>query len=84
MRKIIDWIGTDGLLHIMACFGIAAALGNYTNAGLAFFIAVFVGVAKEIIYDAKLKKGTFEWKDIICDIMGASAALIVLLPKLLI
>lgn len=84
MRKIMNWIGTDGLMHIMACFGIAAALGNYVNAGLAFFIAVFIGFAKEIIWDAKLKKGAFEWKDIICDMMGATAALIVLLPKTMI
>jgi VanZ family protein len=84
MKKIINYIGTDGLLHILACYVIAVTCGIYLNAGLALFIAVFAGVLKEVIWDGWIKKGSFELKDLLCDLIGAVAGFIVLLPLLLI
>lgn len=84
MKKIINYIGTDGLLHILACYAIAVTCGIYLNAGLALFIAVFIGVAKEVIWDGWMKKGSFEFKDLISDMIGAVTGFIALLPALFI
>ena len=81
MKKIINYIGTDGLLHILACYAISVTCGIYLNAGLALFIAVFAGVLKEVIWDGWLHKGTFEIKDLLCDLIGAVAGFFVLLPS---
>lgn len=83
MKKIIKYIGTDGLLHILACYAIAVTCGIYLNAGLAIFIAIFCGVLKEVIWDGWMKKGSFELKDLLCDLIGAVAGFIVLLPNLI-
>lgn len=79
MKKIFKWIGTDGLLHILVCATIALALGYFVNLGLATFAAIFIGFGKEIIWDAWMNKGTFELKDLACDIMGAMSAFIIML-----
>lgn len=84
MKKIINYIGTDGLLHILACYAIAVTCGIYLNAGLALFLAVFAGVLKEVVWDGWMKKGSFELKDLLCDLIGAVLGFIVLLPLLLI
>lgn len=73
-QRVTKWIGTDGLLHFFACAFIAFAAGIPTNPAIGFIIALAVGVLKEIVWDAKLKKGTFEWKDILFDFLGGVAA----------
>jgi len=79
MKRLFNWIGSDGLMHIMACFGMTAALGNYVNAGMALFISSFIGFLKEIVWDARLGKGEFQWKDIVCDLIGAFAGFLIVL-----
>jgi hypothetical protein len=68
---IIKLIGTDGLLH----FSISLALSNILCAlglpsWLVFSMVVALGVSKEV-YDKATGKGSAEWKDLICDIVGA-------------
>lgn len=70
MKKILNWINKDGALHILCCFAIVTAAAHIVNIGLACFIAIFAGFAKEIIWDAWMKKGKFEWRDIVCDLIG--------------
>lgn len=79
--KIMKLIGTDGLLHFLACFGLTALLANFCNLGLAFMLPVVLGFLKEIVWDARLKKGTFQWKDLLCDIAGSLCAFLPLLIK---
>lgn len=83
VQKAYNRIGADGLLHYFACFSITAIYANYVNVGLAFFAGIFIGFLKEIIWDGWLKKGTFELKDLICDIAGSVTAFLILLPKVL-
>jgi hypothetical protein len=64
------YINTDGVLHFLVSFSITVSIGLFLNVGLAYFIAVFIGFTKEIIWDSALKKGTFQWKDIIFDLLG--------------
>lgn len=80
-EKIMKLIGTDGLLHFLACFGLTALLANFCNLGLAFMLPVVLGFLKEIVWDARLKKGTFQWKDLLCDIAGSLVAFLPLLIK---
>lgn len=79
MKKFFDLIGIDGIAHFFACVSIALALGYFVHFGIATFMAIFIGFAKEIIWDAGLKKGTFQWKDILCDIVGALVGFLILL-----
>lgn len=79
--KIMKLIGTDGLLHFLACFGLTAILANFVNIGLAFMLPVVLGFLKEIVWDARLKKGTFQWKDLLCDIAGSLVAFLPLIIK---
>lgn len=84
IAKIKKSIGTDGLLHFFVCFGLTALLANFSNLGLAFMLPVVLGFLKEIVWDAKLKKGTFQWKDLLCDIAGSLVAFLIVLFYLLI
>lgn len=65
------YIKTDGVLHFLASLSITLVAGLFLKAELACFIAVFIGFAKEIIWDGAMKKGTFQWKDIIFDLLGS-------------
>lgn len=73
-QRVTKWIGTDGLLHFCACFIIAVTVSQFTQPAIGFIVALAVGVLKEIVWDAKMKKGTFQWKDILFDFLGSVAA----------
>lgn len=77
IEKIKKWVGLDGLLHALACYAIGMTAGAFVNHGLAFSIAVFIGLAKEAIWDSWMKRGSFEFKDLACDLIGAAASLII-------
>lgn len=70
MDKIITYIGQDGLLHIVFSSLIAAVLSLFLPIWLAAIITFAIGLAKELVYDLLLKKGAFELKDILCDLIG--------------
>jgi hypothetical protein len=70
MKKILEWLGQDGLLHIVVCSILVGALNIVMPLWLAVVITAVVGVAKEFVYDKWLKKGTFEIKDLVCDLIG--------------
>jgi hypothetical protein len=57
------------LLHIAVCF-LTTALLPY-----GWIIALLAGIAKEC-YDKYIKKTTFDWFDIIGDLLGISLGLI--------
>lgn len=80
MKKIINWVGNDGLLHILACMVITLCLGYYANPGIALFGGVFAGFCKEILWDGWCKRGTFDLHDLICDLIGAVAGFAVIMP----
>lgn len=70
MDKIITYIGQDGLLHIVLSSLIAAILSLFLPIWVAAIITFAIGLAKELVYDLWLKKGTCELKDLICDVAG--------------
>ena len=70
INKILNYIAQDGLLHIILSSLIAAILSLFLPIWIAAIVTFIIGLAKELIYDLLLKKGTCELKDLICDVVG--------------
>lgn len=79
MKKILNWINKDGALHIICCLAIVTSLANFLHPALAFFLGVFIGFAKEILWNAWMKKGQFSWHDIVCDLIGSVIGIIIVI-----
>lgn len=69
-EKILNYIGQDGLLHILCCSVLVSVLNLVLPLWWAVPITAFVGIAKEFVWDKWLKKGSFEKKDLLCDLIG--------------
>lgn len=70
MNKIISWLGQDGLAHIVCCAALCGLLGLVLPLCAAALVTLAVGVAKELVWDKWLGKGTASWKDLLCDLVG--------------
>ena len=62
--------GIDKIYHLVAGFVIALVFG-LINPFLGLVAGITAGLAKDIIWDLYLKKGTFEVLDILATIIGA-------------
>lgn len=79
MKGLFKCIGKDGALHILCCLAIVTALAHLLHPAIAFSLGVFVGFAKEIIWDACIKRGNCSWHNIVCDIVGSVLGLVIVL-----
>lgn len=79
LSVVWKWVGTDGLLHITCSTVIVLIAGMFISILGSVLVALAIGVAKEVIWDKLLKKGSPSWHDIICDLIGVAIAVIVLL-----
>lgn len=70
MDKVINFLGTDGLLHIVCSSFIAAVLGVFLPVHIAALVTLGVGILKELVWDLAMKRGTAQWKDVLCDVIG--------------
>ena len=70
VQKIANYFGTDGLLHIVCSAALTSVLGWFAPLWLAALLAFIIGIAKEIIYDKLMKRGTPQWKDVVADLVG--------------
>ena len=82
MRKIIDWIKkyyrVDYLAHLLAGITLGELVftivhifsGSIIHYIIATLVVLFVIFAKDVIWDKWMKKGTFEWADIIIGCLG--------------
>lgn len=68
--KALQWLGLDGLTHIIVSTVLLLVLQIFLQWWVAVSVALAIGVAKEVIYDKWLHKGTPQWKDILCDFIG--------------
>lgn len=63
---------TDKIKHILISTAIAIVI--YLFVGFwAFPITLLIGLSKELIWDKWMKRGQFEWGDLICNLWGAIA-----------
>ena len=76
MKKIIDYFGADGLLHIICCMVIMQLLSNFLPLWAAVLITAAIGLGKEYIWDKQLKKGTSDKRDLLADCVGIILGLI--------
>lgn len=69
-EDVLSYLGRDGLLHIVCCALLVGIIGLIAPLWVAIVATVVVGVAKELVWDKWLGKGTFDWKDLLCDLVG--------------
>lgn len=71
MKKLLNALfGEDGLKHILASVVIVLVSQVFAPWWAAICVAIVVGLVKEFVWDRWLKKGTFEVKDLLCDVIG--------------
>lgn len=68
--RLLKYFGQDGLAHVLASLVLCAVLGAFMPLWAAVLVTLAVGVAKELVWDMWMKKGTAEWRDIIADAVG--------------
>lgn len=72
VTKIVEKVGTDKVMHCLACMVVAMTVSVWTGyAAVGAVAAVAVGIGKEV-YD-KLMGEDFDWKDVAADAVGAAA-----------
>ena len=69
-EKILNYIGQDGLLHILCCIVLVSVIDIVLPLWGAVLIAAAVAVGKEFVWDKWLGRGTFDKKDLLCDLVG--------------
>lgn len=62
---------TDKIKHILISTGIAILFSLFVGLW-AFPATLLIGLSKELIWDKWMKRGQFEWGDLICDLWGAT------------
>lgn len=70
-QAITEAVGPDKWKHFVAGFVISTAGYILINIWAGIALAVFVGFAKDVIWDLWLKKGTYDPKDIYWTAYGA-------------
>lgn len=68
IKSVVSWIADDGITHIAVSALLVVALGWIDPLWVVPFIALAIGVGKEI-YD-KYTGGYPTWHDVICDAIG--------------
>ena len=68
--KILNYIGQDGLLHILCCIVLVGVIDIVLPLWVAVLITAAVAVGKELVWDLWLGKGSPSWKDLLCDLIG--------------
>lgn len=70
VEKILNYLGQDGLLHILASVVLMNVLCLFLPLWVAIIATTAIGIGKELVWDKWMKKGTFDRKDLLCDGIG--------------
>lgn len=70
IARLLSWVGSDGLLHIVCSAALCGLLTLVLPLWVAIVATAAVGVAKELVWDLWLGKGSPSWKDLLCDLIG--------------
>lgn len=68
LNKIFNWMGSDGMMHVILSALISSVLTLIMPWWLAGMLTMGIGIAKEV-YDST-GKGCAEWKDLVADLVG--------------
>lgn len=80
MKRLYNWIASDGLLHIVVSMAIMLCLQPLVGSILAVCVTVLLGAGKEI-YDGAIQKdnnGEQILHDVVCDVVGVVIAICVI------
>lgn len=77
--KVLNWFGVDGLAHVLASLVLCAVLGAFLPLWAAVLVTLAVGVAKELVWDMWMKKGTAEWRDMVSDTVGIVLGVLIII-----
>lgn len=69
-EKILNYIGQDGLLHMLCSIVLVGVIETVLPLWVAIVATAAAGLAKELVWDKWLGRGTFDWKDLLCDLAG--------------
>ena len=81
MKKLYNWIATDGLLHILVSMVVVLCLQPVIGTILSILISMLIGISKEH-YDVYIEKDnnfTQSLHDFICNCVGIVLSLLVIL-----
>lgn len=70
LKKLVETIGQDGLLHILCSNLLVVILNLILPLWIAVVLAAIAGIVLDIIPDRSLGRGTFNKKNVMCDIAG--------------
>ena len=77
LKTICRWVGVDGLLHFLVCYGMMLAFTPIIGVWWSLFAAVLASLVKEAIDSIMNDSDECNaWHDLICDGAGVLAALI--------
>lgn len=68
--RILNWFGTDGLAHVLVSLVLCGVLSAVLPVWGAVLVTMAIGIAKELVWDYWLKKGTCEVRDALSDAIG--------------
>ena len=80
LKKIKEWVATDGLLHFLVCYALMVALTPIIG-WWALLVTILSALGKEG-YDYFVEKDNNKEQvihDLICDVVGMGCALVVVL-----
>lgn len=66
----------DKVQHIVYSYSLLMFLSSFMGLTLGTIVTIIVGLIKEYIHDKKLKRGTFDKKDIIANFIGMCIGII--------
>ena len=79
MGRLLKYFGQDGLAHILVSLVLCAVLGVFLPLWAAVLIVLAIGIAKELVWDLWLEKGTAEWRDIVSDAVGILLGVLIII-----
>ena len=79
MGRLLKYFGQDGLAHILVSLVLCAVLGVFLPLWAAVLIVLAIGIAKELVWDLWLEKGTAEWRDIVSDAVGILLGILIII-----
>lgn len=77
--RLLKYFGQDGLAHILVSLVLCAVLGVFLPLWAAVLIVLAIGIAKELVWDLWLEKGTAEWRDIVSDAVGILLGVLIII-----
>ena len=81
LKKIFQWVNTDGLLHFLTCYALILTFFSIFNLQIGILLTIVIAILKEV-YDIYIKKCN-NYKqalhDIVMDIIGVIMGVIIII-----